>query len=69
MSLHDYRVSRELVKRDMPFYALLMAAMDRADSGNQRLLVAAFPDVWDELVERYNAPGALLGSERDTEGF
>lgn len=58
MSLRDYHRSQELASEQ--FYALLMAAMRTADTPNQTRLEAAFPYVWDELRERYHAPGGRL---------
>lgn len=63
VSLYDYRVAQELVKQDIPFYALIMAAMRKADSTNAALLRNAFPEVWDETQQRYNAPGAMLAGD------
>lgn len=63
MSLYDYRVSREIAKADPPFYALIMAAMAKADTRNQILLRSAWPEVWAEAEARYNAPGARLPSD------
>jgi hypothetical protein len=61
MSFHDYKASRDIISGDPPpFGALVMAAMRQADTYNQRLLQAAFPQLWDELDARYNAPGGLL---------
>lgn len=60
MSLHDYRVSQRLATDDYSFAALIMAAMRRADSGNAQVLKRAFPEIWDELVSRYLAPGGVL---------
>lgn len=45
---------------DQPFYALIMAAMRKADSYNAEKLRYVFPEVWVELQERYNAPGGFL---------
>lgn len=64
MSMYDYRVSSDLERADTPFTALIMAAMRRADTFNLSRLVRAFPDVWDELEARYNAPGGVLNAER-----
>lgn len=64
MSLHEYRVSAEISKRNYPFYALVMAAMRQADDRNLVALRNAFPDVWTELDTRYNAPGGLVPEER-----
>ena len=60
MSLYDYEISRGAAMRDLPFYALIQAAMRKADTRNAALLREAFPDTWDELQARYNAPGGLL---------
>lgn len=60
MSLFDYRYSRQLVSDNPPFYALIMAAMRQADSANMVKLELAFPDVADELRQRYDAPGGAL---------
>jgi hypothetical protein len=48
---------------DPPFYGVIMLAMMRADSINVMKLRAAWPDVWDELQARYDAPGAVLDSD------
>lgn len=61
MSLHEYQQSVGLERAD--FYALIMAAMRRADSINAAKLRRAFPDTWHELQARYNAPGGLLPGE------
>lgn len=63
MSLYDYKISRSLVAQDAPFHALLMAAMRKADTSNQIKLQAMWPDIWEELVARYNAPGGRIGAE------
>lgn len=61
MSRFDYLRSTELTGE--PFYALIMAAMRGADTRNAERLRAAWPEVWDELQARYNAPGGLLDGE------
>ena len=65
MSYYDYSVSRELESRDYPFYALIMAAMRRADSFNLVQLKEAFPNVWKEMMERYNLPGGKYKGEEE----
>lgn len=57
MSLHSYHLSKKLSKSDPPFYALIMAAMRKADTENLRRLKEMWPAVWEELQARYNAPG------------
>jgi hypothetical protein len=59
----DYKKSQEIAAMDYPFYALIMAAMRQADDKNTQKLKAMWPDVWDELVARYKAPGGLLEGE------
>lgn len=63
MSLYDYQKSKEIAAKDYPFYALIMACMRQADSNNIDLLKYAFPEVWHELKDRYNAPGGFLNDE------
>lgn len=65
MSLHEYRRGAELARADEPFYALIQAAMRKADSWNVTKLRAEWPEVWDELEARYHAPGGLLPDEED----
>lgn len=64
MSYHEYLAAKELLSADPPFYALLMAAMQRADTDNTNKLRAAWPELWDEVSTRYHAPGGLLDRER-----
>lgn len=63
MSLYDYRAAQEIVKADPPFYALIMAAMRKADTWNMAKLRTAFPDTYAEVEARYNAPGAVLAED------
>lgn len=60
---YAYVASRDIACHDFPFYALIMAAMRQADTNNLRALVDAFPDTWDELKSRDNAPGGHLPGE------
>ena len=64
MSLYDYRQSQKIAAEDHPFYALIMAAMRKADTDNIAKLQRAFPEVWSELFQRYHAPGGLLPHEQ-----
>jgi hypothetical protein len=62
MSLYDYKLSMRLGIEDPPFYALIMAAMRKADTDNLIRLKTAFPEIWIELDWRYHAPnGELVG--------
>lgn len=67
MSLHSYMVSYELARQDPPFSALIMAAMRKADSQNSILLHHAFPEIWNELQARYEAPDGRIGTEATAE--
>lgn len=60
MSLHSYHASKVISRGDWPFYALVMAAMRKADTHNSALLAEAFPQIHEELLARYNAPGGAL---------
>ena len=60
MSHFEYEESKIISGQDYSFYALIMAAMRKADSSNQIALAFGFPGVWKELQERYNAPGGVL---------
>ena len=53
-------MSQELGKNDPPFYALIMAAIRKADTGNTERLKACWPEVWEEMCKRYHAPGGIL---------
>lgn len=55
MSLHSYHVSRAIEERDPPFYALIMAAIRKADTDNLAKLTLVFPEVIEEFRARYNA--------------
>ena len=63
MSLHEYEKSKEIAIENYPFYGILMAAMRQADTINYRKFCDAWPEVVEELRERYNAPGGLLPGE------
>jgi len=63
MTLYDYRISRELGKRDPPFAALIMAALRKADTENAAKLRSAWPAVCDETQARLRSPGGVLASD------
>lgn len=60
MSLHDYLAGQAIEGHRFPFYALIQAALRQADSDNLTKLRRAFPEVYDDLRERYHAPGGAL---------
>jgi hypothetical protein len=59
VTLHEYNAAKELYSADAPFYALIMAAMLKADDRNIAKLRSAWPDIYYELDERYHTPGGL----------
>ncbi len=58
-----YNYQRSITLNGVPFTALIMAAMWKADTPNLAALCEAFPAVWDELNARYSAPGGMLDSD------
>lgn len=63
MSHYDYSMSMELSIQDPPFYALIMAAMRKADDDNLARLRSMFPQTFKELKARRDAPRGLLPEE------
>lgn len=63
LNLYDYEASRNISAESPPFYALIAAAMRRADSINTEKLKMVFPGVYADLVARYNAPDGKLEGE------
>lgn len=68
MSLFHYRASQQISATDPPFYALLMAAIRKADSQNAARLRMAFPHVHAEFQARYDAPGGVLPGDPEAAG-
>ena len=67
LSLTDYGAGKWATAEtsDTSFYALVTVLMRRADSDNLELLKEAFPNIYRDLVARYNAPGGILPGERE----
>lgn len=63
MSYHEYLVGGRPQAEDVPFYALIQAAMRRADTDNLIKLRRCWPEVWAELQTRYHAPDGTLPGE------
>ena len=63
MSRNNYLVSQQIERADYPFYALIMAAMRKADSANAAKLQGAWPDISAELQYRYWSAGGLMPGE------
>lgn len=64
MALYNYKECLELRRHDYGFYSLIMAAMWKADTQNIEILKAAWPELFEELKARYNAPGGILPGDR-----
>ena len=56
----DYKIAMVLAASDLPFSSLLAAAMARADSRNMAVLKSGFPQLAEDLLLRYDAPGGVL---------
>lgn len=65
---HSWQRAVELYRNDEPFYALIMAAMLRADTDNTTALRTAFPQLYREVQLRYHAPGGLLPDDMQYAG-
>lgn len=63
VSRYDYFLGLKLAAEEYSFYVLIQAAMRKADTDNALKLRQAWPEVWRELQERYNAPGGYLEKE------
>ncbi len=63
MSHYEYIESLRISANDPGFYALLMAAILKADSDNYRKLHNAWPELIEERQKRYDAPGGYLPGE------
>lgn len=61
--IFDYEQSRRIAAFDPSFDAIIMAAMRKADTTNADRLRRSWPHLWDELQQRYNAPGGVLPGE------
>ena len=63
MSRNDYEVAKQIESANPPFYALIMAAMRKADSANASLLQHAWPETVAELNYRYWSAGGFMPGE------
>ena len=68
MSLFEYQESKRIAANDYGFYSLIMAAMRQADTSNSEKLKWMWPEMYEEMRERYNAPGGLIGEEKEKTG-
>ncbi len=66
ISLYEYEQSKKIAAQGYPFYALMGALMRAADTRNTELLRQCWPDIWESMQRRYNAP---LGVVEEWDGF
>lgn len=66
LSLHEYEQSKHIQAQNYPFYALMATLMRQADTRNTDLLRENWPDIWESLLRRYEAP---LGVIEEWDGF
>jgi hypothetical protein len=64
MTLFEYEEGLKIAANDPSFYALIQAAMRKADSENLEMLKGCWPETLNELLKRYNAPGGILPEEK-----
>ena len=63
MTYYEYEVGKKLEKMELPFYGIIQGAMRRAaaeSDENLEMSKGCFPEVWNDLKKRYNAPGGKL---------
>jgi hypothetical protein len=61
MSHNDYEVGRKIATCSFP--AIIMGFMRIADDDNLNFLRSKYPNIWNELQERYNNPGGYSNHE------
>ena len=61
----EYKESQRIELAGHSFYGLIMAAMRQADTDNKEILKRGFPQVHQELQDRYNAPGGFLTAREE----
>lgn len=64
MGYYEYIRSLDVESEDYPYYSLIMAAMRKADTLNAHKLRTCWPEVWNEVQARYDAPGGYLPGEQ-----
>jgi len=66
LTLHEYEQSKAISAKGYQFYALMAALMRDADTRNTELLRANWPDIYESLQRRYDAP---MGVVEEWDGF
>jgi hypothetical protein len=63
MSFYEYEEGKVIAAKEPSFYALIQAAMRRADTNNLEMLKGCWPETWAELFARYHSPDGKLEGE------
>jgi len=63
MSKIDYEMSLQIERTGFSFVSLIMAAARKADSDNAQRTHDRWPEIFEELQERYNSVGGYLPNE------
>lgn len=63
MTHNEYQESQEIDRHGYGFYAIVMAAMLKADTANTHKLKHMWPWIYDELEARHNATGGHLSAD------
>jgi hypothetical protein len=63
MALYDYQQSKKISQFDPSFLAILFALMRKADDFNTAKIRSLWPLEYEEMRQRYNAPGGILPEE------
>lgn len=65
VNLIDFTIGANLAASDIPFAALIAAAVMRSDHDNLERLSSVFPEAVRDTQRRYNAPGGGLPDDGD----
>jgi len=60
LNIIDYKIGEMLARKDIPFAALISAAMRKNNA-----LKSLYPGIWRDLQKRYNAPGGFINDEAE----
>lgn len=63
MSHYEYEFSKLLSVSDPPFVSIIMAGIRKADDASLEKIKKEWPEIFEEFVARYNAPGGYLPEE------
>lgn len=67
MGKFEYYESQDIADKHYSWLSLLFALIRKADSTNIELIKQCWPDEYNELYQRYNAPGGTIFGDKDYE--